>query len=276
MIFETVSFHIVKPCNMGCKFCYATFDDMSGVKMLPLEEAKVIVDKLNDGGVQKITFAGGEPKLYPHLWEIVAHAKMLGMTTSVITNGSLWSFQDLIDYQGILDWFGLSVDSLNEETNVKIGRTSKMMIDYYDFVDNVNMLGYRLKINTVVNHYNWEENMLPFIHHCMPDRWKIFQTLRVQGQNDKQFDEIKCTTEQFQHFVKNNDYRNMVPENNEDMTGSYLLVDPTGRLFENSKGQHTYSDPLQDNSLSHCLEQIELNRYRFIKRGGIYEWEKPS
>ena len=138
------------------------------------------------------------------------------------------------------------------------------------------MLGYRLKINTVVNAYNWDENMLPFIHHCMPDRWKIFQTLRVQGQNDKQFDEIACTPVQFKHFIEENYYRNMVPESNDDMTGSYLLVDPTGRLFENSLGHHTYSDLLQDHSLYHCLRQINLDRYRFIKRGGIYDWEKES
>jgi predicted double-glycine peptidase len=39
-----------------------------------------------------------------------------------------------------------------------------------------------------------------------------------------------------------------------------------GRLFENSKGKHTYSSPLQNNTLEKCLSEIELNEEMFIKR----------
>lgn len=58
--FETVSFHIVKPCNMKCKLCYATFDDMH-VKTMSVHDAKHCIRKLFLAGVQKITFTGGEP-----------------------------------------------------------------------------------------------------------------------------------------------------------------------------------------------------------------------
>ena len=71
----------------------------------------------------------------------------------------------------------------------------------------------------------------------------------------------------------NDDINNiLVPENNEAMTGSYLLIDPRGKLFENSKGKHTYSRSLVDNSVEDCLKDIELDREMFIKRGGIYKW----
>ena len=64
----------------------------------------------------------------------------------------------------------------------------------------------------------------------------------------------------------------MVCEDNEAMTGSYLLIDPQGRLFENSQGEHTYSDSLINWSFNHCINQINLDRDMFIKRGGIYDW----
>lgn len=64
----------------------------------------------------------------------------------------------------------------------------------------------------------------------------------------------------------------MVVETNELMTGSYLLIDPQGRLFENSKGEHSYSEPLHLSTVETCLSQINLNRDTFISRGGLYEW----
>ena len=123
---ETASFHIVKPCNLKCKFCYATFQDMRVLKQLSLEDAKIIVDKLKLGGLKKITFAGGEPMLYKNIFEIVAYSKGIGLTTSIISNGSFLTPDALLKFKDTLDWVGLSVDSLDAETNIKIGRGDKV------------------------------------------------------------------------------------------------------------------------------------------------------
>lgn len=271
--FETASFHIIKPCNMKCKFCYATFDDMQIINQLPKNDAFNILDKLKAKGLQKITFAGGEPLLYKWLIEVVTYSKAIGLTTSIITNGSLLTDELLEKFKGELDWIGVSIDSLNETTNNLIGRTNKKKINYLELCLKIKEAGFRLKINTVVNSYNWHDDLNNFIDKVKPDRWKVFQALRVEGQNDKQFDEIKVSKEQFENFLNNHKHQKaIVVEDNEAMTGSYLLIDPQGRLFENSKGKHTYSKPLQDNDIDICLSEINLNREMFIKRGGIYEW----
>lgn len=270
--FETVSFHIVKPCNMKCKFCYATFDDMH-VQAMSVYDAKTVIRKLFLAGVQKITFAGGEPMLYKHLDSCIEYANSLGMTTSIITNGSLLTEKWLIKMKRKLHWIGISVDSLNSLTNLYIGRQSKSSVDYHTLCAMIKKYGYKLKINTVVNKYNKRENMNSFISQVKPNRWKVFQALKVEGQNDQQFDEIKVSTVQFNSFLnRHKNQSSLVPENNDAMTGSYLLIDPQGRLFENSAGKHTYSDTLIDNTFTHCVEQINLNRDMFIQRGGIYEW----
>lgn len=270
--FETVSFHIVKPCNMKCKFCYATFEDMH-VQAMPEQDALTCINKLFLAGVQKITFAGGEPMLYKHLDNCIRYANQIGMTTSIITNGSFITESWLLKMRSHLDWIGVSVDSLNDATNAKIGRVSKMKLNYPQLIDAIKMYGYKLKINTVVNSYNWQEDINDFITFANPDRWKIFQALRVDGQNDTQFDEMKVSTEQFAEFVYRHKTQNCaVIENNNAMTGSYLLVDPQGRLFENSNGAHTYSESLINNSYEHCAKQISLNRDMFLERGGIYNW----
>jgi radical S-adenosyl methionine domain-containing protein 2 len=270
--FETASFHIVKPCNMRCKFCYATFEDMHIVNQLSKYDAFKILDKLKEAGLQKITFAGGEPLLYKWIYEVIVYSKGIGLTTSIITNGSLLTDELLEKFKGKLDWIGISIDSLNDETNVKIGRTYKNKPNYYELVSKIKMYGFKLKINTVVNRYNEKESMQDFINMANPARWKVFDTLRVEGQNDKQFFEIQTSDWGYQEFLQRHNHPSMVCENNEAMTGSYLLIDPQGRLFENSKGKHTYSSPLQHTDIDKCLSEIDLNREMFVKRGGIYEW----
>lgn len=258
---------------MRCKFCYATFEDMRLTNQLSKYGAFKILDKLKEAGLQKITFAGGEPLLYKWIYEVIVYAKEIGLTTSIISNGSMLTDELLEKFKGKLDWIGISVDSLNETTNKLIGRTYKNKVNYLDLCLKIKDAGFRLKINTVVNSFNWYGDLNDFIEDVKPDRWKVFQALRVDGQNEKQFDEIKVTHEQFESYVNTHKgQKAMVVEDNEAMTGSYLLIDPQGRLFENSKGKHTYSQPLQDAELEACLSEINLNREMFIKRGGIYEW----
>lgn len=271
--FETASFHIVKHCNMRCKFCYATFDDMQLTNQLSKYHAFKILDKLKEAGLQKITFAGGEPLIYKWIYEVIIYSKNIGLTTSIITNGSLLTDELLKRFKGKLDWIGVSVDSLNENTNNLIGRINKNKVNYLDLCLKIKEAGFRLKINTVVNSFNWYSDLNEFIDNVKPDRWKVFQALRIEGQNDKQFDEIKVNKEQFESFINYHKHqKSIIIEDNESMTGSYLLIDPQGRLFENSKGKHTYSKPLQDNNIDSCLSEIDLNREMFVKRGGIYEW----
>lgn len=272
-VFETASFHIVKPCNMKCKFCYATFDDMHVGSQLSKEDAFEILLKLKNAGLQKITFAGGEPLLYRHIKDVIIYSHSIGLTTSIITNGSLLDEDWLTEMKPYLNWIGISIDSLFKVTNEQIGRRTKWNVDYYSLIAMIKSFGYRLKINTVINAYNHDEDFNEFLNYAQPERWKVFQTLRVEGQNDRQFDEIKCSSEEFNDFIERHKINScIVPENNEAMTGSYLLIDPQGRLFENSKGKHTYSSPLQSNDINKCLSEISLNREMFIKRGGIYEW----
>lgn len=273
--FETASFHIVKLCNMSCKFCYATFNDQKVLKQLPIEDVFTILMKLKGAGLQKITFAGGEPMLYKHLFEAVVFAKQIGLTTSIITNGSLLTYEWITKMVGYLDWIGISIDSLNIETNKLIGRTTKESntVLYTELTTFIKSKGIKVKINTVVNRFNENEDMNEFIYKVNPERWKVFDTLRIEGQNDKQFEEIRTTKYGFTKFISKHHHKSMVVEDNHAMTGSYLLIDPQGRLFENSKGKHTYSEPLQDNHINKCLGQISLNRKTFIERGGIYNWK---
>lgn len=270
---------------MRCKFCFATFQDVKNEVLpkghLPKEQTLDVVRQLASNGFEKITFAGGEPTLCPWLPELMALSTSLGMTTMLVTNGSRLSDDFLKQNQGNLQWIALSVDSVIDEINLQTGRAicGKKVIDlneYKEIVARIKRYGYRLKINTVVNRHNWNENMISFIEYAQPERWKIFQVLPVQGQNDNYIDELTISKEQFDAYLLQHEYVNqfttMVPENNNEMTASYLMIDPAGRFYDDSKGRHTYSEPILKVGVERALQQITFDADRFIQRGGIYTW----
>ena len=58
----SVNYHLWKPCNMKCDFCFATFSDIQ-VDFLPKghlgrEDSMSVVDALAGAGFLKINFAG--------------------------------------------------------------------------------------------------------------------------------------------------------------------------------------------------------------------------
>ena len=135
----------------------------------------------------------------------------------------------------------------------------------------------KLKMNTVVTNLNYKEDFSELIKIIQPRRWKIFQVLPIIGQNDGDVDELLVDSDKFQEFVaKNqhleNDKLQIVPENNDAMTGSYVMIDPEGRFFSNVDGTYLYSSPILKVGILEAFDEIEFNIDKFEKRKGRYEW----
>ena len=54
------------------------------------------------------------------------------------------------------------------------------------------------------------------------------------------------------------------------MTGSYVMVDPLGRFYDNTLGRHRYSSPILDVGVSAALGDVAVYPGRFEERGGVY------
>lgn len=287
-IIPSVNFHLWEPCNMRCKFCFAKFQDVKQTILpkghLPRELAIEVVKQFAALGFKKITFAGGEPTLCPWLHELIAVAKNAGMTTMIVTNGTNLTDEFLQKNKDKLDWIAISIDSLNVATNISTGRaisgkTPLQLENYISLVDLIKRYGYGLKINTVVSSKNCNENMNEFIQYAKPKRWKIFQVLPIKEQNDLQIDEFKISENQFQKFIDNHtglqNFTTVVPESNNQMKGSYAMVDPAGRFYDNANGIHNYSKPILEVGAATAIQQVNYDFEKFTSRGGIYDWVKP-
>jgi radical S-adenosyl methionine domain-containing protein 2 len=123
--------------------------------------------------------------------------------------------------------------------------------------------------------FNYNEKIADEIIQLRPIRWKILRMLPVDSQNDDA-KEFLPTDKQYETFVRNNKIIaeksgiKVVTEDNEDMTGSYLMISPDGRFFNNVEGKHSYSDYILEVGIEKALKQTPLRREIFHKRGGDY------
>lgn len=278
----SVNFHLWEPCNMRCKFCFATFQDVKRELLpkghLPKEKALKLVREIVNAGFQKITFAGGEPTLCPWLPQLIKEAKQGGLTTMIVTNGSNLTNEFLEKNKDHLDWIAISIDSLQDASNLKIGRAivgKKVLTkEYYlDLAKKIKHFGFGLKVNTVVNAYNYDENFYDFMEIIEPKRWKVLQVLPIKSQNDHKVEEFIISAKQFKKFVINHEELNfLIAEDNVEITNSYVMIDPAGRFFNNSHGDHEYSTPILEIGITNALSQMNYDYHKFIKRKGLYEW----
>lgn len=285
---EALNFHVWQPCNMGCSYCFAEFSDavprLQADKGVLRERALNVVASAADAGIRKLTLVGGEPTLCPWLLDLLQLAKRRGMVTMLVSNGSRMHAQWIARHAPWLDWAALSVDSLDRETNVRIGRFAHggFVPDrstYGALLEALQATGCRVKLNTVVSALNWRDDFTGFLQDHAVERWKVLQVLHVDGENDAAFPRMAVTRNQFRAFVERHDsvrQRMMVAvEDNDAMRGSYLMVDPLGRFFSNAQGGHRYSEPIWSVGWDTAIAQVEVSSDRFLARGGLYDWGGP-
>lgn len=222
-----------------------------------------------------MNFVGGEPLLHPLIFDVVRLAKSMGFVVSVVSNGYYLDKKKIFDLSPFVDWIGISVDSQNEHVEKALGRGDgnhvKHIIEIADFIHEA---GIKLKINTTVTRLNWTENMQPLIRRLKPSRWKVFQVLYIQGQNDQHFSELSITDDQFEYFKSINqeplEGTTTVFEGNDAMLASYFMLSPGGMVMSNKDGANRALIPLESVNQEKLSQVVDVDRY--IQRGGNYSW----
>jgi radical S-adenosyl methionine domain-containing protein 2 len=272
----SVNFHMLKECNYHCHFCFATFPEIHG--RLSLNQSLALLEQLSEAGVRKINFAGGEPTLHPHLGTLLERTKALGMISSIVTNGA--RLEALLEqYAQHLDWAALSVDSDDESIELALGRgTGGHVQRALQLFEILHRYGIRTKLNTVVTRLNHHLDMSSFVRTCRPERWKIFQVLPVAGQNDGGVQDLVVSGSEFKGFVDRHAHLagegiTVIPERNELMLDSYVMINPIGQFYNTGMGKHLYSSPILEVGIESALSQVGWNADHFIERDGDYNFE---
>ena len=86
---DVVSLEVTTHCNLRCLNCFAHADGL-GLGAMSLDLARNVVDEAARLGFTRLSLTGGEPLLWPHLFELLDFAGERGFDFVLInTNGSL-------------------------------------------------------------------------------------------------------------------------------------------------------------------------------------------
>jgi radical S-adenosyl methionine domain-containing protein 2 len=270
--FRSVNWHLTTRCNYNCKFCFAQKLD---AEIRDLKCAEEVLKKLKGIGIEKINFAGGEPLLHPLFFDITKMAKDMAFIVSIISNGYYLNRDIVSELSSFVDWIGLSLDSACEEVEVALGRGNGNHVKHItEIADIVHKAGVKLKINTTVTRMNYAEDMRRLLKKLMPKRWKVFQVLHIEGQNDRYFNELSITDKEFNHFKSVNQVCireiKTVFERNRDMIDSYFMLSPSGMVMSNRDGTNSSLTPLEYVDKQNISQLLDVRKY--AQRGGIYSW----
>ena len=271
-----VNWHLLEPCNFQCKYCFAEWrkSSLPEVYKSPSDSERLIeqISRLDRYWPKvRISFAGGEPFLDKKLAEKIDCAYQHNLAVSVISNGDLLSETFLRQNAENICMLGISIDSSHAATNLIIGRATRAhrQADYEKIIDLLWLARkinpqIRIKINTVVNCFNFNEDLSALIHRVKPDKWKVFQVLPATTKSAKQ----AISAEQFGIFKKRHEH---IPcavfEDNDCMKNSYLMIDPYGRFFFSGEvGEYGYSDPILEVGIEKALKQIDFSEEKFNAR----------
>ena len=197
---------------------------------------------------------------------------------SIVTNGSLVKKDFFKKYGKYVDVFGVSCDSFDKETNIKIGRGTKgeNVKRLFEIREWCKEYKIKFKLNTVVCKFNKDENMVENIKKLNPDRWKVFQVLMVKGENEdstklRDVTKFQITKEEFEQFVeRHKEIERMIAESNDTMKSSYLILDEKMRFLDKGDGEEICSQSILDVGVEKALEDIFYDEKEFMKRKGDY------
>jgi len=85
--------HLLDNCNLSCRHCYLDASPR-GSTMLPPDLVLETIAEAAELGIKSIQFSGGEPLLYPNIFNILKAAVKKGLDVKLSTNATLISDDD--------------------------------------------------------------------------------------------------------------------------------------------------------------------------------------
>ncbi|MFW6233497.1 MAG: radical SAM protein [Nanoarchaeota archaeon] len=156
----SASFELIGNCNAKCIHCYA--NGPKQLETLSQEKLKIVLNNLYTGGIEEISFTGGEPTLYKNFVFAVEYANSLGMNVTVISNGIKLSDKQIDLFNQKVAFPSLSYHAGSESKFIEFYNVSGAM--YQSFVKNLGKLNhYSLSSCIIENNKEDLENMLNLV-----------------------------------------------------------------------------------------------------------------
>ena len=120
--YRMLNLYLTNACNLHCAHCFMK----SGKPLkdeLSTDEWQRILSEFRDEGGLSVTFSGGEPLMNKDFDVILAHASTIGLNTTVLSNGVLWSKDRIERLSPFISEIQISIDGFDESSNAMIRGT---------------------------------------------------------------------------------------------------------------------------------------------------------
>lgn len=275
-----INWHVTEACNFRCRYCYAKWQQPNRLEVIRDPGATAQLIKALGAGFKnhgassrpRLNFAGGEPLLFDRqVAAAMELSRLEGFDVSLITNASRLTAYAAERIAPQLTMLGVSIDATSAEANSQIGRLDGRgrQLNLAHLTERIAEMrrvnpGMTLKINTVVNQGNWQENLTPLISTLAPSRWKVLRMLPTVTT------ELAVSNVQFMDFVERHKAlaHIMCVEDNDDMVQSYIMVDPQGRFFQNRTGEtgYDYSESIIQVGARNAFDGMKWSAEKFSAR----------
>ncbi len=111
-------FYLTNACNLHCSHCYM-FSGKAEAQELSADEWIKVVDEFAGVGGTSITFSGGEVLAKKGWFRVLERAYQRGISSTILTNGTLWSSDQINAAAQYIAEVQISLDGPTESTNAR-------------------------------------------------------------------------------------------------------------------------------------------------------------
>lgn len=112
---KNIYIYLTNNCNERCRHCYMYAGDFK-VEELQSEVWVDILRQFKGCGGNGVTFTGGEITVYNGYKTVIKEAHNLGLKVTVLSNGIMWSENDIKEISNYIDEIQISIDGYDKQS----------------------------------------------------------------------------------------------------------------------------------------------------------------
>lgn len=173
-----VIWEVTRACDLECLHCRAEAQEQRHPAELTTEEGRRLLDQIRRFGRPLFIFTGGDPLKRPDLYDLIAHAKEIGLSPGMSPSGT-----PLLNRENLgraaeagINTVSISIDAPTADSHDTFRGVPGSFALSTEAARTVGELGMRLQINTTITAYNLEmlDDMAELVNELGAARWEVF------------------------------------------------------------------------------------------------------